>query len=121
MYSYQLDEQGEIIFEHIGQPKDGWIQSKTQIDATKYKRENNEWVLKPTVSPAEPYQATPEEIKQQKLVDLDWEYEPQFYELKLAWAAANLDENIILTDEIKSDYVALKKEYEIRREEIMNG
>lgn len=36
MHSYQVDSNGFLIAEHIGDPVDGWYQSVDPIDATKY-------------------------------------------------------------------------------------
>ena len=36
MFSYLVDNNGEIIAEHIGQPVDGWHHTEERVDATKF-------------------------------------------------------------------------------------
>jgi len=77
--------------------------------------ENGKAVEKPSVI------LTIEEIIAQKLAVLDTEYQPQFQELQLAWAAASMDGNTELAAGIQQDYLALKTEYQTKKEAIING
>lgn len=52
---------------------------------------------------------------------LDAEFQPQFQALQLAWAAASLEGNNELVTAIQADYVALKAEYQSKREAMANG
>ena len=64
---------------------------------------------------------SPEEIQVQHLAALDAEYQPQFQELQLAWAAASMDGNTDLAAGIQQDYLALKSKYQTKKEAIING
>lgn len=57
----------------------------------------------------------------ERLSALDKTYQPQFDTLKLAWAAAQLDGNIALVNELQTEYQVLKQEYQTKREAIING
>lgn len=63
----------------------------------------------------EPTSPTNEEIKQQKLSELDSEYQPQFAELSKSLGMATLAENTHLITSIKTDYATLKAEYDAKR------
>lgn len=63
----------------------------------------------------------PAPTKDQLLAQLDAEYVPQFQQLQQAWAAAQLDGNTALVNELQTEYQALKQEYQTKREEIING
>jgi hypothetical protein len=65
-----------------------------------------------------PYVPTKEEIKTQKLTQLNTEYQPQFAELSKSLGMATLADNTALIASIKADYVDLKTEYDIKRGEI---
>jgi hypothetical protein len=69
-------------------------------------------------TPAAP---TAEELKQQKIAALDAEYQPQFHSLQLSWAAASMEGDTTTADSVKSDYTALKAEYQTKLEAINNG
>ena len=62
---------------------------------------------------------TAEVIRQQKLSALDAEYQPQFSELSQALGMATLSDNADLITSIKTDYIALKAEYDKKRGEII--
>lgn len=64
---------------------------------------------------------TAEEIKQQKLNSLDYEYQSQFDSLVSSLGLAILSGDTDTQDSIKSDYAALKTEYTTKREAIENG
>lgn len=102
----------------------GWYPSETPIiwSGTGAKRMPIFGVLEDV--PVEPVQElpqlTPKEIKQQKLQQLDWEYQPQFLELSRAWADATMEGKTELANSISADRLALKQEYEQKRGEI-NG
>ena len=64
---------------------------------------------------------TDEEIKQSKLNALDSQYKAQFNELAQSLGLATLASNDDTITSIKSDYAALKAEYNTKREEIING
>ena len=59
-----------------------------------------------------------EAYKQQQVDALDAKYQPQFQELQLAWTAAYMQGDITIADNVKSDYTALRSEYQTNREEI---
>lgn len=59
------------------------------------------------------------EIKANKIAILDAEYQPQFAELAQSLGLATLDGNQTIIDGIKSDYSALKKVYNTKREAIV--
>jgi hypothetical protein len=64
---------------------------------------------------------TAEEIKAAKLTALDAEYQPQFTSLAQSLGLATLDGDQTVIDSIKSDYAALKAQYQTKKEEIENG
>ena len=68
-----------------------------------------------------PPEPTAEEIAESQLAALDAEYQPQFQEIQLAWAAASMDGNTDLAAGIQQDYLALKSEYQTKKEAIING
>ncbi|MBU2701698.1 hypothetical protein Ga0466249_002817 [Sporomusaceae bacterium BoRhaA] len=57
----------------------------------------------------------------EKIAALDAEYQPQFSALAQSLGLATLDGNQTVIDGIKSDYTALKTEYNAKREAIANG
>lgn len=59
-----------------------------------------------------------EEFKQQKLAALDTEYRPQFSALVHSLGLATLNGNQVVIDGIKSDYVTLRAEYQIKLDEV---
>jgi cellulose synthase/poly-beta-1,6-N-acetylglucosamine synthase-like glycosyltransferase len=63
----------------------------------------------------------PAPTKDQLLAQLDAEYTPQFQQLQQAWAAAQLDGNTALVNELQTEYQVLKQEYQTKREAIING
>lgn len=67
-----------------------------------------------------PYVPTKNEIRQQQLATLDAEYQPQFLELSQVLSMAILSDNTNIITSIKSNYAALKAEYNAKRGEI-NG
>ena len=69
---------------------------------------------------ADPAQ-TAEEIKQQKIDDLNAEYQPQFQALKDSLIAALARNDTAIMDEIKDDYTTLQTEYNTEMEVITNG
>ena len=75
------------------------------------------WEIQREPEPASP----PPPTKNQLLAQLDAQYQYQFNELKLAWAAAQLDGNTTLANELQTEYQALKQEYQTKREAIING
>jgi hypothetical protein len=60
-------------------------------------------------------------VKVQKSAELDTEYHSQFTTLAQSLGLATLDGNQTIIDGIKSDYAALKTEYQKKLEEITNG
>lgn len=68
---------------------------------------------------ADPAQ-TAEEIKQQKIDDLNAEYQPQFQALKDPLIAALARNDTATMNEIKTDYATLLTEYNTKMEAITN-
>ena len=68
-----------------------------------------------------PPEPTAEEITNSQIAALDAEYQPQFQDLQLAWAAASMDGKADLAAGIQQDYLALKSEYQTKKEAIING
>lgn len=64
---------------------------------------------------------TAEQIKQQALLALDTEYQPQFASLAQALGLATLDGDQTVIDGIKTDYATLKSDYQVKKEAIENG
>lgn len=62
----------------------------------------------------------PVQTTDQKIAALDAEYQPQFKSLAESLGLATLDGSQTVIDSIKSDYAALKTEYNIKREAINN-
>jgi len=60
-------------------------------------------------------------VKAQKSAELDTEYQSQFITLAQSLGLATLNGNQTVIDGIKSDYTALKTEYQKKMEEITNG
>lgn len=58
---------------------------------------------------------------EEKIADLDTEYQAQFSSLAQALGLATLDGNQANIDSIKADYTALKAEYQTKKEAIVNG
>lgn len=119
MFAYQLN--GNLaVNTYVGNnPPKGWLVSETEIDWTK-----NQYVkgsVVPLPVPPSPPVPTAIEIKQQQLLALDAEYQPQFDNLTLAWAKASMDGNINLANSIKADKDALAAEYQAKRGAIVNG
>lgn len=96
---------------YIELPEQEWREALTG----EYKVVNGKHSYSP---PPEP---TAEETINSQLSTLDTEYQPQFQELQLAWAAASMDGNTELATGIQADYVALKSDYQVKREAIING
>lgn len=70
---------------------------------------------KPVINP------TAEELKAQALAALDAEYQPQFRELQLAWAAASMAGDTDLAEDVVAANAALKAEYQTKLEAIDHG
>lgn len=68
-----------------------------------------------------PAPLTAGEALAQKIAALDAEYQSQFRDLQLAWASASIAGDTSLADSIKSDYTALKAEYQVKLEAIKSG
>lgn len=73
-------------------------------------------------------EATQEEIdnyfkvsKDEQLLQLDNEYQPQFLEITRAWANANMDGNTELMEQKQLEKQNLIKGYNSKREVILNG
>lgn len=122
MYSYKLLANGDIETRTNGDTSDGFITFPDEpiVDWTKRRFVNGKLEDIPQPEPPKPYVPTPEEIKQQLLQQLDWEYQPQFLELSRAWADATMEGKTELANSIAADRLALKQEYEQKRGEI-NG
>ncbi|MCM0757336.1 hypothetical protein M7775_01980 [Sporomusa sphaeroides DSM 2875] len=58
---------------------------------------------------------------EEKLTNLDAEYQPQFADLAQSLGLAMLDDNTELIAELKADYADLKQEYQTKREAIQNA
>lgn len=122
MYSYRLVDD-KPVETYIGDTVPvGFIvfNGGEPVDWGKYKLEKGELLEIPAPPPQpepEPHVPTTEE----KLMMLDGEYQWQFDQLKLAWAAANLDSNTALAEEIKADYTSLKAKYQAKREALLHG
>jgi hypothetical protein len=67
------------------------------------------------------YEKGPLLTNEQKIAQLDAEYQPKFAALAQALGLATLDGNQSVMDSIKSDYAALKAEYQTKKEDIENG
>lgn len=63
---------------------------------------------------------TPDEIKQQRITDLNTEYQPQFQSLKDSLIAALVRNDTATMDEIRIDYATLQTEYNTKMEAITN-
>lgn len=83
--------------------------------------QNGAWALQDIPQPPTPPELTAAEKQAQDIAALDAEYEPQFAALAQSLGLATLDGNQIVIDGIKSDYAALKAEYQTKREAIMLG
>jgi hypothetical protein len=64
---------------------------------------------------------TAEEIKKQRITQLDAEYNPQFDALTLAWATAYMLGDTVTADARKTDKTALTNEYNTKKGVIENG
>ena len=64
---------------------------------------------------------TAEEIKQKAIETLNTEYDSQFAALATSLGLATLSGDQTVIDSIKSDYTALKAEYQTKLEAINNG
>jgi hypothetical protein len=73
---------------------------------------------KPVKKPV--YVPTSEEIKQQKLDELDSAYNPKFDALTLAWATASMSGNVEMANARKADKEALTLEYNTKKGDIEN-
>lgn len=61
------------------------------------------------------------EVKLQAVNDLDLEYKLYFTELSKTLGIAMLDNNIDLINELRAEYIELKRLYDLNRGEIENG
>lgn len=93
----------------------GYFISETAINWTTHMYVDGEIKERPIITP------TPEEIKAQKLLELDSEYQPQFMELTRSWANAYMDGNTTNADSIKATKIALTAEYYTKKEVIENA
>lgn len=123
MYLSTFDRQGNRITSYVvGMHKDIPSDAVAISDEDQALYATNEYIRvdgNPVKRPT--YVPTAEERKNHSLIALDVEYQLQFQELQLAWAAANLDNNADLAAAIQADYAVLKAEYQTKREAIVNG
>lgn len=69
----------------------------------------------------EPIKQTQSEIKENNLFKLDNEYQPKFLEITRSWSNANMDGNAELMKQKQIEKQNLIKEYNNKREVILNG
>jgi hypothetical protein len=128
-----LDSEGKQVMKTVTQAA-GTVQTGTTIDLSAIptpnieltEAEHDDWMQnratrKIDVATKKLVEYTPPAVvltTAEKIAALDAEYQPQFKSLAESLGLATLDGNQVVIDGIKSDYTALKTEYNTKREAI---
>ncbi len=75
---------------------------------------------KPNSDPEEPTTQTPEQVKAQKIIELNQDYSKYLTELAIGYSAAQMDDNTALMQDLKSERAAVLEQYQIDLQAILS-